>query len=579
MKRLAIGGAFGIITASGLAVLAIMLAAAWGQSARANPGLAVAIDGNPSATPANTATSLGSREACISKPAVAAETGAQCNNATDDDSDTSVNDGCPASGAAESGAQCDDALDNDSDGKVNDGCPAKGVPFNIDVTVTEVTDLKAWEATINFDPAVLRVTNRNVMYFLTAPSGNVWDASAPVPDETGDYQSGAVDLNDPGTHSGSGVLTRLTVQPVGNGVSELTLYNVSLEEPGNVEIGDGDEDGWFDGPLFSGMVGVGQSLPDSDGDNICDAADNCPLDPNPGQEDGDADGAGDVCDVCPTISNPGQEDADGDDHGDVCDNCPTTSNPDQSDVDLDTYGDVCDADADADGFPNIKENNHGSDWLNTMCNNAVNDDAGDDTKVNDGCPPRGGDPESGSQCDNALDDDGDSSVNDGCPQVGTRPEASYIEVCDGLDNDADTTVDEGFPDTNPGGPKDCLDPLVDTDGDTVVNTDDTDDDTDGDPDDGFNDNFSDATELWGGTDSLDACPDDANDDAWPADFDNNAWVNVGDVLQYKPTLGARYGGTGYKDYLYQRRQDFDMNGWINIGDVLLIKPIMGKRCI
>ena len=521
MKRLAVGGALGIVIASGLALLAIFLASAWGQSARANPGLAVGIDGNPGATPANTATSLGSREACLSK--------------------------------------------------------SIGQTFDIDITVAEVTDLKAWEATINYDPTVLKVTNKNVLYFLAAGGGNVWDASGPVPDTTGDYQSGAVDLNNPGTHNGSGVLTRLTLETIGNGVSELTLYNVSLEEPGNVEIGDANQDGWFDGPLFHAAIGVGQSLPDGDGDTICDAADNCPSISNPGQEDGDTDGVGDVCDVCPSNSNPGQEDGDSDGDGDACDNCPTTANPDQSDVDLDTYGDMCDADADADGFPNTKENNHGSDWLNTMCHNAVNDDAGDDTKVNDGCPLRGGAAESGSQCDNALDDDSDAKVNDGCPQVGTRPEASYIEVCDGLDNDADTAVDDGYPDTNPGGPKDCLDSLVDTDGDTVVNTSDTDDDG-GNPGGGFDDGISDVTEAWAGTDSLDACRDDVNDDAWTPDFDNNAWVNIADVFQFKQDLGARYGGTAAIDRMFLRRHDLDRNSWINIADVFQMKAHLGKRC-
>jgi hypothetical protein len=58
------------------------------------------------------------------------ETGAQCDNATDDDADTgfrnagagSVNDGCPAVGLAESEPGCHDDTDEDSDGKVNDGC-------------------------------------------------------------------------------------------------------------------------------------------------------------------------------------------------------------------------------------------------------------------------------------------------------------------------------------------------------------------------------------------------------------------------------------------------------------------------
>jgi cysteine-rich repeat protein len=39
-------------------------------------------------------------------------------------------------------------------------------------------------------------------------------------------------------------------------------------------------------------------IPDGDGDGVCDAQDNCPDDPNPGQEDADADLVGDVCDAC-----------------------------------------------------------------------------------------------------------------------------------------------------------------------------------------------------------------------------------------------------------------------------------------
>jgi hypothetical protein len=297
------------------------------------------------------------------------------------------------------------------------------------------------------------------------------------------------------------------------------------------------------------------SLPDldPDDDGVLDPSDNCPLTPNPGQEDGDSDG-----------------------DGNVCDNCPVTSNPDQSDVDLDLYGDVCDDDADGDGFWNTKENNHGSNSLNPMCNNAANDDSGDDSKVNDGCPLRGT-AESGAQCDDALDNDSDGKVNDGCAQVGTRPEASYIEVCDGLDNDADTQVDEGYPDTNPGGPKDCIDSAVDTDGDTVVNTSDTDDDG-GNPSAGFDDGVTDVREAWMGTDTLDACADDANDDAWPPDINNNRWVNINDVLMYRPVVGSIYGGTQPLDRAYDRRFDLNADKSININDVLGMRPHVGKTC-
>jgi parallel beta-helix repeat protein len=52
-----------------------------------------------------------------------------CLNDLNDDpagGDTTVNDGCPASGPPEAGGNCADSMDNDADGKVNDGCPQSG---------------------------------------------------------------------------------------------------------------------------------------------------------------------------------------------------------------------------------------------------------------------------------------------------------------------------------------------------------------------------------------------------------------------------------------------------------------------
>jgi hypothetical protein len=66
-------------------------------------------------------------------------------------------------------------------------------------------------------------------------------------------------------------------------------------------------------------------------------------------------------------------------------------------------------------------------------NNSVDEDL--DGVVNDGCPQVNLDPETGSQCDTPISDDGeDSTVNDGCPQVGDISEGGYIGgTCSGLD--------------------------------------------------------------------------------------------------------------------------------------------------
>jgi len=88
--------------------------------------------------------------------------------------------------------------------------------------------------------------------------------------------------------------------------------------------------------------------------------------------------------------------------------------------------------------------------------------------VNDGCPAVA-DPETGDQCFNSSDDDGDTMANDGCPQVGASAESGIeCEESNGADDDEDAIVHVAAPGTNtliktPGG-TDMGDTPPDSDG-------------------------------------------------------------------------------------------------------------------
>jgi len=201
---------------------------------------------------------------------------------------------------------------------------------------------------------------------------------------------------------------------------------------------------------------------DSDGDGIPDHEDNCPLDPNPGQEDSDEyiifpycsdfvcegdenscncpeDCSGGICapyipfcgngqceygavpgeshQTCPWDCPPPVE---SDGYGDVCDNCPYDFNSNQFDTDGDGIGDVCDAypnDYDNDGFDDPVDNCPYD--YNPEQNNSDTDDVGD---ACDNCPLIYNE----SQVDS--DNDGIGNVcDDDCPSLDGLNPANYID--------------------------------------------------------------------------------------------------------------------------------------------------------
>jgi hypothetical protein len=261
------------------------------------------------------------------------------------------------------------------------------------------------------------------------------------------------------------------------------------------------------------------AVDDSDGDGVLDPSDNCPLDPNWGQEDADGDGQGDVCDPdddqdgvadgadnCPFVANPSQTDADGDGQGDACDgdddgdgvadesdNCAFLPNADQADLDADGAGDVCDADDDADGVDDPADNcpddanpdqaDHDADGIGDTCDADLDGDGV--ANASDNCPAianvgqddADGDG-AGDACDPDDDGDGVADAADNCPLVANASQADLDadgqgDACDGeLDGDGVPNATDNCPSTPNAG-------QADFDGDGAGDACDADADADG----------------------------------------------------------------------------------------------------
>jgi len=369
---------------------------------------------------------------------------------------------------------------------------------------------------------------------------------------------------------------------------------------------------------LSGLLGTGthviraydQSQRDVDDDGISNNLDSCPYTPN-NNFDGDGDGIDSTCDPDDTTASPGAPPPNGsDDDGDTwvdedpvdnadndgdtvidedgecavtsgipdedqdCypnrqDNCPLLANK-QADTDtppgqaapdlgppLDAIGDVCDAqpatpdghfhtalvhsyvciggtDTDGDGVCDSTEDMLGSDKFSAA---STPEHIALDLAIGTGTLA-----EAPGTCSDftlynhpdasPIDNDGDGYANG----------ADFD--CAPMPNDAD---DDGVPDAQDNCPNEKNPEQVDRDGDGLGDECDTEDDGDG---------FSDAIEMYLVTDPKDNCPDHAADNAWPADMDNDADVDLVDAFRWIGKFGFLYRDPEWSPAL----QRFDLNG-------------------
>jgi hypothetical protein len=156
---------------------------------------------------------------------------------------------------------------------------SQGDTFSVDFVINDAANLLGWETYLAYDKSVLSVADRDVQMFLTGgPEREVFDASERTPDNDGLYRLTAVDIaSPPYSHTGSGVLARVTFQATGEGVAFVSAVPVDRNDDGKPDIGpvfkdtdnhligDSNGDSFFDGPTTDARVAVGTPCSGSGG--------------------------------------------------------------------------------------------------------------------------------------------------------------------------------------------------------------------------------------------------------------------------------------------------------------------------
>jgi hypothetical protein len=145
--------------------------------------------------------------------------------------------------------------------------------FDVDIFVSDVSQLLAWDLYYAFNSDVVEVIGKDVHRLLeVAPSSQVFDFSGPVPNATGLYHLAAADTGGAGAaENGSGLLATLTMRAKEKGVSWSALHKADVDGNGSFDIGptltalgpshisDTNGDGYFDGAIRGGQIAVDQN--------------------------------------------------------------------------------------------------------------------------------------------------------------------------------------------------------------------------------------------------------------------------------------------------------------------------------
>ncbi len=140
--------------------------------------------------------------------------------------------------------------------------------FALDVIVSDVNDLVAWELYLRFDPSIIEVIDADMdMFLANNPQSSLIRKSDYY---VGWHFLGAADRRLLG-ESGSGVLARLTLHAKADGFSRIDIPSIDFDGDGDIDkgprltnsegdaLGDVTGDHVFDGPTYHALIAVNET--------------------------------------------------------------------------------------------------------------------------------------------------------------------------------------------------------------------------------------------------------------------------------------------------------------------------------